>query len=201
MKRLYFTLLLSLVGITAILLVLIVPVSFSKEQPPKVNLVVSVKFKNVADDQWTNLEFEKDVQSSGLYYIELTNCSGTVGCWGSKKDPYRDGTAWQDGEPLEGCDFSLQYRPKKKGEWEDITRIEHLNVINDFWFPFPLHEAEESIGQTFIAPEVFTGVGVKTPTWASAASGCTISLWSTGQQPVKPTGKLATNWGRLRLEL
>jgi len=190
-------------GIAVIFLTLTVPISFSKEQPPKGSLVISLEFKNVADNSWSNLEFLENVQPPGLYYIELTDVSGSIGCWGSKKDPYPDGTAWQDGEPLDESDFKLQYQLDKKGTWEELIIIAPQGAIGDTWFPFPLHDAEESIGQTFTAPGDFTGVGLQTPTWVTATSGCIISLWSEQgeQHSVKPFGKLATNWGRLKREL
>jgi len=90
------------------------------EEPPTDRLVFSKTFENIADNSWSNLEFPEDVQPPGLYYIELTELEGTVGCWGSQNNPYEDGPngelliAWRDGEPMLGntdSDFRLQYRP------------------------------------------------------------------------------------------
>ena len=180
----------------------------AKEEPPKNTLVFSKKFENVADNSWSNLEFPKDPQPPGLYYIELNELNGTVGCWGSKKDPYPDGPndelliAWRDGEPMEGnkdSDFKLQYRPTRGG-WLELIVIPGKGVIDDSWFPFGLQEAQESIGQTFIAPQEFTGVGLQTPTWVTNNSGCTISLYSAEGEvrAVKPGGKIAVEWGKVK---
>jgi len=156
------------------------------EEPPKNRLVFSKKFENIVDNSWSNLEFPEDEQPPGLYYIELTELEGTVGCWGSKKNPYEDGPngelliAWRDGEPMEGnkdSDFRLQYRPTKSA-WVELIVIAPQGAIGDTWNPFALQDAKESIGQTFVAPEEFTGVGLQTPTWVTNNSGCTISLYS-----------------------
>ncbi len=183
----------------------------ANEEPPKNRLVFSKKFENIVDNSWSNLEFPKDEQPPGLYYIELSELNGTVGCWGSKKNPYEDGPngelliAWKDDEPWdnnEDSDFRLQYRPTN-GAWTELIVIAPQGVINDTWFPFGLAEAQESIGQTFIAPEEFTGVGLQTPTWNTNNSGCTISLYSAAgeRQAVEPSGKLAVKWGKIKAEV
>ena len=182
----------------------------AKEEPPKNTLVFSQEFENVVDNSWSNLEFPKDSQPPGLYYIELSELVGTIGCWGSKKNPYEDGPdgelliAWQDGEPLGGnkdSDFRMQYRPAN-GAWLELIVIAPQGAIGDTWFPFGLQEAEESIGQTFIAPAEFTGVGLSTPTWVTNNSGCTISLYSAEgeDQAVEPNSKLTVEWGRIKVE-
>ena len=178
------------------------------EEPPKNTLVFSKKFENVLDNSWSNLEFPKDPQPPGLYYIELNELVGTVGCWGSKKNPYENGpdgellTAWRDGVPLENknADFRLQYRPSKGG-WVELIVIPPQAVIIDTWFPFGLQEARESIGQTFIAPQEFTGVGLQTPTWVTNNSGCTISLYSAAgeKQAVELDSKMAITWGNIKI--
>ncbi|MBN2314676.1 MAG: fibronectin type III domain-containing protein [Sedimentisphaerales bacterium] len=174
------------------------------EEPPKNRFVFSKKFENIADNSWSNLEFPEDVQPPGLYYIELTELEGTVGCWGSKKNPYEDGPngelliAWRDGEPMEGnndSDFRLQYRPTE-GTWVELIIIAPQGAIGDDWYPFGLQEAQESIGQTFIALEAFTGVGLQTPTWVTNDSGCAISLYSAAPEKAElasdPTPKDGT---------
>lgn len=60
----------------------------AKEEPPKNTLVFALVFENVVDNSWSNLEFPDDEQPPGLYYIELTELVGTIGCWGSKKDEF-----------------------------------------------------------------------------------------------------------------
>jgi len=156
------------------------------EEPPKNRLVLSRKFENIADNSWSNLEFPEAIQPPGLYYIELTELEGTVGCWGSRTNPYEDGPngelliAWSDGEPMEGSedsDFRLQYFPTESA-WVELIVVAPQGAIGDAWYPFALQDAEESIGQTFIAPEAFTGVGLHTPTWVTNDSGCTLSLYS-----------------------
>jgi hypothetical protein len=163
------------------------------EEPPKNRLVFSKKFENIVDNSWSNLEFPEDEQPPGLYYIELTELEGTVGCWGSRMNPYEDGPngelliAWRDGEPMEGnkdSDFRLQYCPTESA-WVELIVIAPQGAIGDAWNPFALQEAEESIGQTFIAPEKFTGVGLQTPTWVTNNSGCTISLYSAAPEKVE----------------
>ncbi len=180
----------------------------AKDEPPKTTLVFSKVFENVADNSWSNLEFPKDEQQPGLYYIELTELNGTIGCWGSKKNPYEDGPnkelliAWKDGVPWDGnkdSDFRLQYRPVNAA-WVELIVIAPQGAIGDNWYPFGLQEAQESTGQTFIVPNEFTGVGLQTPTWNTNNSGCTISLYSAAGkvQAVKPDGKTAIEWGRIK---
>lgn len=193
-----------------IYLCLLTSFAFSaKPVPPKNTLVASQQFENIVDNAWTNLEFPKNIQPKGLYYVELTQLVGTVGCWGSKKDPYPNGengeilTAWRDGVPLEDgkADFRLQYRPAKSGTWVELIVIAPQAAIMDTWFPFGLQEAKESIGQTFIAPQEFSGVGLSTPTWVTKNSGCVMSLYSaTGEKfSVEPKNKIAIQWGILKL--
>jgi hypothetical protein len=184
-----------------------IPSFAAKEEPPKNTLVFSQIFENIADNSWTNLEFPKDPQPSGLYYIELTELIGTVGCWGSKMNPYEDGPdgelliAWRDGEPLEDkeADFRLQYRPVR-GAWIELIVVAPQGAIGDTWFPFGLQEAQESIGQTFIAPQNFDGVGLQTPTWVTNNSGCTVLLYSAEGEKIAVEfgGKLPLTWGAMK---
>jgi hypothetical protein len=171
------------------------------EEPPKNRLVFSKKFENIVDNSWSNLEFPEDEQPPGLYYIELTELEGTVGCWGSQNNPYEDGPngelliAWRDEEPMEGntdSDFRLQYRPTMNA-WVELIVIAPQGAIGNDWYPFGLQDATESIGQTFIAPEKFTGVGLHTPTWVTNNSGCTISLYSAGGATPKAYGPTPKN--------
>jgi len=171
------------------------------EEPPKNILVFSKRFENVADNSWSNLEFPENEQPPGLYYIELTELEGTVGCWGSQENPYEDGPngelliAWRDGEPWEGdtnSDFRLQFRPTES-EWAELIVIAPQGAIGNNWYPFGLQDAQESIGQTFIAPEKFTGVGLQTPTWVTNNSGCTISLYSAMPATPKAFGPTPKN--------
>ena len=183
----------------------------AKDEPPKNRLVFSRRLEDIADNSWSNLEFPKDPEPPGLYYVELTELEGMVGCWGSKNNPYEDGPngelliAWKDGGPLdesEDNDFRLQYQPTKGG-WVELIVIAHLGVINDDWFPFGLQEAQESIGQTFITPEEFTGVGLQTPTWSTANSSCTMTLYAASEEEkaVEPGAKIAVEWGRIKSDL
>jgi len=178
------------------------------DEPPKTTLVFSLEFENIADNSWSNLEFPKDKQPPGLYYIELSELLGTVGCWGSKENPYEDGPdgelliAWKDDTPWdnnEDSDFRLQYRPTNAA-WMELIVIAPQGAIGPTWNPFGLQEAQEFIGQTFIAPEQFTGVGLQTPTWNTNNSSCTISLYSAEgeRQAVEPGGKLAVKWGKIK---
>jgi hypothetical protein len=173
----------------------------ANEEPPKNKLVFSKKFENIVDNSWSNLEFPEDEQPPGLYYIELTELEGEVGCWGSQNNPYEDGPngelliAWRDGEPMEGntdSDFRLQYRPADS-VWVELIVIAPQGAIGNDWYPFGLQDATESIGQTFIAPEKFTGVGLQTPTWVTNNSGCTISLYSAAGATPKAYGPTPKN--------
>jgi len=188
--------------------VIAMPVFSANPTPPRNTLVFSLVFKNVADNSWSNLEFPKNIQPAGLYYIELTELVGTIGCWGSKKDPYPDGpnkevlTSWKDDEPAESgkADLRLQYRPTKLNNWLELIVIAPQGAIGDTWYPFGLQEAKSSIGQTFLALDSFDGVGLQTPTWNTATSGCTITLYSAegGKQPVESGGKLSAKWGEIK---
>jgi hypothetical protein len=190
------------------LAVIAIPAFSANPEPPKNTLVATQDYKNVVDNSWTNLEFPKNIQPAGLYYVELSNIVGTIGCWGSKKNPYEDGPdkelliAWQDGAPLGdgNSDFKLQYRPNKLKTWVELIIIAAQAAIMDTWNPFALHSAQESIGQTFLALESFDGVGLSTPTWNSANSGCTMTLYSAegGKQPVEPGSKLSVRWSEIK---
>ena len=164
--------------------------------PPKEVEVASGVFENVADNGWTTLEF--DPQPPGEYYLEMSDLIGaSVGCWGAQADKYPDGTAYQDGEALTG-DFRLQYTPSG-GTPVELVVIEPQGAIGDDWYPFGLHEAQESMGQTFIAPEEFVAVAFQTPTWVTADSGCTLTLYSaSAEAAAEPAGKLAATWGNIK---
>ena len=187
---------------------LAIPAFSANPEPPKNTLVFTQDFQNIPDNSWTNLDFPKNVQLAGLYYIELSNLNGTVGCWGSKKDPYPDGpnkevlTAWKDDDPEEGgkADLRLQYRPTKLNNWLELIVIAPQGAIGDTWNPFGLQEAKKSIGQTFLALDSFDGVGLQTPTWNTATSGCTITLYSAeGKKfPVESAGKLSAKWCEIK---
>ena len=179
-----------------------------KPEPPRNTLVVSEVFENMIDNAWTNLEFPNDIQPPGLYYIELTEPLVTPGCWGSKQDPYPDGengevlTAWKDDEPWEDgkADLKLQYRVGRAGAWVELIAIPAQGAIVDTWWPFGLVEAQQSIGQTFLALEEFSGVGFATPTWNTPNSGFTMTLYSASGEKysVEAGGKLAIQWGKLK---
>ncbi len=188
--------------------VIAMPAFSAKPTPPRNTLVFTQVFKNVVDNSWSNLEFPKSIQPAGLYYMELTELVGTIGCWGSKKDPYPDGpnkevlTEWKDDVPGEDgkADLRLQYRPSKLNTWVELIVIAPQAAIIDTWWPFGLQEAKKSIGQTFLALDDFNGVGLQTPTWNTANSGCTITLYSAEgkKQSVEPGGKLSARWGEIK---
>lgn len=189
---------------------LMVSQTFAAPEPPRNTLVASQVFENMVDNAWTNLEFPKNIQPAGLYYIELTEPIVSPGCWGSKKDPYPDGdngevlTAWKDNEPWEDgkADLKLQYRPGKAGAWVELIVIPAQAAILDIWWPFPVTDGKESIGQTFLALDEFSGVGLSTPTWSTANSGCTMTLYSASGEKfsVSAKGKLAIQWGNIKSE-
>lgn len=193
----------------AICFVLIAIPAFSANPTPPRNMLVFTKvFENIADNSWSNLEFPKNIQPAGLYYMELSELNGTVGCWGSKKDPYPDGpnkevlTAWKDDDPEEAgkADLRLQYRPTKLNNWLELIVIAPQGAIGDTWNPFGLQNAKKTMGQTFLALDNFDGVGLQTPTWNTANSGCTITLYSAEGKKfsVESTGKLFAKWGEIK---
>jgi len=183
-----------------------IPAFSAKPTPPRNTLVFSKVFENIVDNSWSNLEFPKNIQPPGLYYMELTEVIGTVGCWGSKQDPYPDGpnkevlTAWKNDAPDEDgkADLRLQYR-LLSNNWVELIVIAAQGAIVDTWWPFPLH-GSTSIGQTFLALDDFNGVGLQTPTWNTASSGCTITLYSAegAKYPVESIGKLSAKWGEIK---
>ncbi len=164
--------------------------------PPKGVEVASEAFANVADNSWTTLAFA--AQPPGEYYLEMTDLTGaSIGCWGAQVDKYADGSAWQDGEALEG-DLRMQYTPEG-GDPVELVVVEQLGAINENWTPFGLQDAEESIGQSFIAPNSFTAVALQTPTWNTADSGCTLTLYAASSgAATEPAGKLASTWGSIK---
>ena len=166
--------------------------------PPKDVKVASQAFANVKDNSWTPLEFAP--QPPGEYYLEMTDLTGSnIGCWGAKVDKYADGSAWQDGEALSG-DFRMQYTPAG-GDPVELVVVAPQGAFSDDWNPFGLQDAEESIGQTFVAPQEFVAVAFSTPTWVTADSGCTLTLYAASSETAtEPSGKLATMWGRMKSE-
>jgi hypothetical protein len=166
------------------------------DSPPKDIKIASNAFANVADNSWTTLEFSP--QPAGEYYLEMTDLTGSsIGCWGAKADKYPDGTAYQDGQSIAG-DLRMQYTPTGEAP-VDLVVIEPQGAIGDDWNPFGLQNANESIGQTFKTPKEFVAVAFQTPTWNTANSGCTLTLYSAAKSSaVKPVGKLTSSWGKIK---
>jgi hypothetical protein len=166
------------------------------DSPPKDVEIASNAFANVADNSWTTLEFSS--QPAGEYYLEMTDLTGSsIGCWGAKADKYPDGTAYQDGQSITG-DLRMQYTPTGEAP-VDLVVIEPQGAIDDNWNPFGLQDANESIGQTFKAPKEFVAAAFQTPTWNTADSGCTLTLYSAAKSSaVKPVGKLTSSWGKIK---
>jgi len=189
----------------SLLLVVILSAIFTnylqaKEEPPKGQMVAEEDFENVVDNSWSDLILEEPA-SSGAYYIEMTDVVNSWGAWGSKQDPYPDGTAWQDDAPLEKCDLKLRYRPiKGVGVFTDLIAIQAQGAIGDNWNPFQAWGDHTSLGQSFIAPEDFDAVSLDTPTWNTNNSGGKLTLYSqeAGKQAVVPQCKIAVTWGHIK---
>ena len=164
--------------------------------PPKDIKLASKAFANVADNSWTTLDFSS--QPAGEYYLEMTDLTGaSIGCWGAKADKYADGTAYQDGQSIVG-DLRMQYTPKGEAAVELVV-IAPQGAIGDDWNPFGLQDAKVSIGQSFKAPKEFVAVAFQTPTWNTANSGCTLTLYSAAKtSAVKSAGKLTSSWGSIK---
>ena len=167
---------------------------FSGDKPPRDRIVGEIKFEEIIDNQWSNIELKKE-QPVGLYYIEMTqSVKSPWGAWGSKLDLYADGTAWKEEEAIKKADLRLKYRVKNS--WVELIKIEQLWVINDAWFPFQL---SKQLGQSFVAKKAFDGVGLQTPTWLQNNSTGTLTLYA--EQEVKRVGgkgKLTTIWAALK---
>ena len=167
---------------------------FSGDKPPRDRIVGEIKFEEIIDNQWSNIELKKE-QPVGLYYIEMTqSVKSPWGAWGSKLDIYADGTAWKEEEAIKKADLRLKYRVKNS--WVELIKIEQLWVINDAWFPFQL---SKQLGQSFVAKKAFDGVGLQTPTWLQNNSTGTLTLYA--EQEVKRVGgkgKLTTIWATLK---
>ena len=167
---------------------------FSVDKPPRDRIVGEIKFEEIIDNQWSNIELKKE-QPVGLYYIEMTqSVKSPWGAWGSKLDLYADGTAWKEEEAIKKADLRLKYRVKNS--WVELIKIEQLWVINDAWFPFQL---SKQLGQSFVAKKAFDGVGLQTPTWLQNNSTGTLTLYA--EQEVKRVGgkgKLTTIWAALK---
>jgi hypothetical protein len=185
-------------SILIIILIGLFAVSAIAVGPPKDVKLASKALANVLDNGWTILEFS--AQPPGKYYLEMSDLTGTnIGCWGAKTDKYADGSAYQDGEPLSG-DFKMQYTPKG-GAAVDLINIPAQGAAGDDWWPFGLQEAKQSIGQTFIAPAEFVSAGFSTPTWSTANSGCTLTLYApASSSSVTDNGKITSTWGKLKTE-
>ena len=167
---------------------------FSRDKPPRDRIVGEIKFEEIIDNQWSNIELKKE-QPVGLYYIEMTqSVKSPWGAWGSKLDLYADGTAWKEEEAIKKADLRLKYRVKNS--WVELIKIKQLGLINDAWFPFKL---SNQLGQSFLAKKAFDGVGLQTPTWLQNNSTGTLTLYA--EQEVKRVGgkgKLTTIWAALK---
>jgi hypothetical protein len=81
----------------------------------------------------------------------------------------------------------------------ELVVVAPQGAIGDDWNPFALKDAKKSIGQDFIAPKEFTSAGFHTPTWNTANSGCTLTLYGAAvASAVNSSGKLVGLWGNLK---
>jgi len=183
-------------SLLSVLLICFLTFAVFADSPPKDIKIASNAFANVADNSWTTLEFSS--QPAGEYYLEMTDLTGSsIGCWGAIADKYPDGTAYQDRQSIAG-DLRMQYTPTGEAP-VDLVVIEPQGAIGDDWNPFGLQNANESIGQTFKTPKEFVAVAFQTPTWNTADSGCTLTLYSAAKSSaVKPVGKLTSSWGKIK---
>lgn len=164
--------------------------------PPKDRKVTDKRFENIADNSWSDLTFS--AQQPGTYYIEMTDIKGKWGGWGCKNNKYPDGTMWIDGKSEANSDLRLRYRVN--GDWVELIKIKQLGVINDDWFPHDSFDKQKTLGQTFVAKEVFDAAGLHTPTWNTKDSQGTLTLYTkSAVTAVKAKGKLAAAWAKLKL--
>jgi len=174
---------------------------YAKEEPPRGELVAEEEMENVQDNSWSDLILEEAV-SSGSYYIEMTDIVNKWGAWGSKLDPYPDGTVWQDDAILEECDLKLHYRPTKGADvFEDLIAIQAQGAIGDNWFPFEAWGGHTSLGQSFVAPGNFDAVGLSTPTWNTNNSGGKLTLYSQEgleKAVINSKCKITITWGHIK---
>ena len=184
------------VSLVSVLLICFFTFAVFAGSPPKDVKLASKAFANVADNSWTTLDFSS--QPAGEYYLEMTDLTGaSIGCWGAKADKYADGTAYQDGQSIVG-DLRMQYTPKGEATVELVV-IAPQGAIGDDWNPFGLHNAKVSIGQSFKAPKEFVAVAFQTPTWNTANSGCTLTLYSPAKtSAVKSVSKITSSWGSIK---
>ncbi|MDQ1328362.1 MAG: hypothetical protein QG641_1647 [Candidatus Poribacteria bacterium] len=184
------------VSLLSVLLICFLTFASFAGSPPNDVKLASKAFANVADNSWTTLDFSS--QPAGEYYLEMTDLTGSnIGCWGAKTDKYADGNAYQDGQSIDG-DLRMQYTPKGESAVELVV-IAPQGAIGDDWNPFGLQDAKVSIGQSFKAPKEFVAVAFQTPTWNTANSGCTLTLYSAAKtSAVKSVGKLAYSWGSIK---
>ena len=70
-------------------------------------LIATRKLANVPDNSIQNIEFAP--QSSGVFYLEMSEPVGTIGWWGSRDDLNPTMTAYLDGVEIPNADFVLVY--------------------------------------------------------------------------------------------
>lgn len=92
-----------------------------RREGPRGPVVVSNTYRNITDNAWIILEV--DSQPPGTYYLEISNPVGPVGWWTATQNPYADGSAYVDGEPVPGHDRSLLFDFRT-----EITRVGTLDI-------------------------------------------------------------------------
>jgi len=152
-------------------------VSSAKEEPPKGTIIAEKKFQNVTDI-FCYLTLER-AAPPGPYYIEMTDVVNKWGACGWKIDMYPDGTAWQDGAPLEECDLNLGYYAVDDAVYKNLVP-ENLAITKgaNAWSHFQAWGDHTSLGQSFIVPEYFGVVGLQISTWGTNNSGGKLTLYS-----------------------
>lgn len=74
-----------------------------RKDGPNGEIIATKRFTEVADNSWQTMFFSP--QPKGRYYLEMSQPKGRIGWWGRRDDIYKDGSAYRNGEKVNGDRF------------------------------------------------------------------------------------------------
>ncbi|MGB9876466.1 MAG: alpha-L-rhamnosidase N-terminal domain-containing protein [bacterium] len=128
-----------------------------RKNGPGGEIIARKRFFDVGDNSWQTLYFPP--QPKGRYYLEMSQPKGTIGWWGRRDDIYPNGSAFLDGQKVEGDRFiRFIYADVKRSDLKLSLKENTLTLE-------PMGKL--SIGFKFIAPWERDGYDVSaSPFWA-----------------------------------
>src|SRR5699024_1605907 len=68
---------------------------------PQGEVLEEERFTDIKNESWVSMELEEGLPA-GNYYLEASDPEGDIGWFSHSDDIYKGGTAFEDGEPVEG---------------------------------------------------------------------------------------------------